>query len=240
MRAQLDPEKTVRENVSEGSDHVTIGGAAQARHRLSRRFSVSAGARQLAGGESCPAANATGCCWQSCSRNPANLLVLDEPTNDLDVETLELLEELLAEFTGTLLLVSHDRAFIDNVVTSMLAFEGDGAWGEYVGGYQDWLRQKRVRGGPRPPAAAPQRPTAPKPGAAKKRLSYKEQRELDAMPQTIDALEAEQRALQQRIADPAFYRQDKTAIAVGLAALDSINDKLATAYARWEQLDAGS
>ena len=93
---------------------------------------------------------------------------------------------------------------------------------------------------PKPPAAAPQRAASTKPAAAKKRLSYKEQRELDAMPQTIDALEAEQRALQQRIADPAFYRQDKTAIADGLAALDSINDKLATAYARWEQLDAGS
>ena len=171
---------------------------------------------------------------------PANLLVFDEPTNDLDAETLELLEELLAEFTGTLLLVSHDRTFIDNVVTSVLAFEGDGAWGEYVGGYQDWLRQKRVIGAPKAAAAAPQRVVAPKPTAAKKRLSYKEQRELDAMPQTIDALESDQKALQQRIADPAFYRQDKSAIAEGLDALERINEKLATAYARWEQLDAAS
>jgi len=170
---------------------------------------------------------------------PANLLVFDEPTNDLDAETLELLEELLAEFTGTLLLVSHDRTFIDNVVTSVLVFEGDGKWGEYVGGYQDWLRQARVRGAPKGAPPAPQRTAASKPSALKKRLSYKEQRELDAMPQTIDALEAEQKSLQQRIADPDFYRQDKAAIADGLAKLDRINEKLATAYARWEQLDAG-
>ncbi len=172
---------------------------------------------------------------------PANLLVFDEPTNDLDAETLELLEELLGEFTGTLLLVSHDRSFIDNVVTSILAFEGDGVWGEYVGGYQDWLRQKRLRNAPKSaPQPTPQRAAPTKPAATKKRLSYKEQRELDSMPQAIDALEAQQNELQQRIASPEFYRQDKAQIADALAALERSQAALAAAYARWDQLDQRS
>ncbi len=239
QRAQLDPQLSVRENVSAGSDHVTIGD--RKKHIIGYLGDflfpperANSPVASLSGGER------NRLLMAKLFTQPANLLVFDEPTNDLDAETLELLEELLAEFTGTLLLVSHDRAFIDNVVTSVLAFEGDGAWGEYVGGYQDWLRQKRSSGAPKAAAAAPQRVAATKPTAAKKRLSYKEQRELDAMPQTIDTLESEQKALQQRIADPGFYRQDKTAIAEGLAALERINEKLATAYARWEQLDAGS
>ncbi len=182
----------MRENVSEGSDHVTIGG--RRRHVIGYLGDflfpperANSPVASLSGGER------NRLLMAKLFTQPANLLVLDEPTNDLDAETLELLEELLAEFTGTLLLVSHDRTFIDNVVTSVLAFEGDGAWGEYVGGYQRLVaaeaRSRRTEAAGRRAATRAHRP---KPAAAKKRLSYKEQRELDAMPQTIDALEAEQ------------------------------------------------
>ena len=239
QRAQLDPARTVRENVSEGSDTVTIGG--RKKHVIGYLGDflfpperANSPVASLSGGER------NRLLMAKLFTQPANLLVLDEPTNDLDAETLELLEELLAEFTGTLLLVSHDRSFIDNVVTSILAFEGDGAWGEYVGGYQDWLRQKRVRNAPKPSASASQRAASTKATPVKKRLSYKEQRELDAMPQTIDVLEAQQSELQQRIASRDFYRQDKSAIAEVLATLERTNERLAAAYARWEQLDQGS
>ena len=240
QRAQLDPDKTVRQNVSEGSDQVTIGG--RSRHVIGYLGDflfpperANSPVASLSGGER------NRLLMAKLFTQPANLLVLDEPTNDLDAETLELLEELLEEFTGTLLLVSHDRTFIDNVVTSVLAFEGDGVWSEYVGGYQDWLRQARAR---RKPLAAapidPQRPAAAKTTASKKRLSYKDQRELEAMPRAIDALETEQARLQQQIAGPEFYRQDKAAIAATLASLDGVNERLAAAYARWEQLEHAS
>ncbi len=143
QRAQLDPDKTVRQNVAEGSDNVTIGG--RSRHVIGYLGEflfpperANSPVASLSGGER------NRLLMAKLFTQPANLLVLDEPTNDLDAETLELLEELLSEFSGTLLLVSHDRTFIDNVVTSVLAFEGDGAWGEYVGGYTDWLRQRRT------------------------------------------------------------------------------------------------
>jgi ATP-binding cassette subfamily F protein uup len=239
QRAQLDPDKSVRDNVSEGSDTVTIGG--RKKHVIGYLGDflfpperANSPVASLSGGER------NRLLMAKLFTQPANLLVLDEPTNDLDAETLELLEELLGEFGGTLLLVSHDRSFIDNVVTSILAFEGDGVWSEYVGGYQDWLRQKRVRNAPKAAAPTPQRAVPAKPAPAKKRLSYKEQRELDAMPQTIDALEAAQKELQQRIAGRDFYKQDKATIAETLAAFEKSQSQLAAAYARWEQLDQGS
>ena len=240
QRAQLDPDKTVRQNVSEGSDQVTIGG--RSRHVIGYLGDflfpperANSPVASLSGGER------NRLLMAKLFTQPANLLVLDEPTNDLDAETLELLEELLEEFSGTLLLVSHDRTFIDNVVTSVLAFEGDGMWSEYVGGYQDWLRQARARRKPSPTVPIdPQRPAAMKGAAPKKRLSYKDQRELEAMPRTIDALETEQARLQHQIADREFYRQDKPAIAATLASLDAVNERLAAAYARWEQLEHAS
>jgi ATP-binding cassette subfamily F protein uup len=240
QRAQLDPDKTVRQNVSEGSDQVTIGG--RSRHVIGYLGDflfpperANSPVASLSGGER------NRLLMAKLFTQPANLLVLDEPTNDLDAETLELLEELLEEFSGTLLLVSHDRTFIDNVVTSVLAFEGDGMWSEYVGGYQDWLRQARARRKPSPTVPIdPQRPAAMKGAAPKKRLSYKDQRELEAMPRTIDALETEQARLQHQIADREFYRQDKPAIAATLASLDGVNERLAAAYARWEQLEHAS
>jgi ATP-binding cassette subfamily F protein uup len=171
---------------------------------------------------------------------PANLLVLDEPTNDLDVETLELLEELLMDYQGTLLLVSHDRAFLDNVVTSTLVFEGEGRIGEYVGGYSDWLRQRKSA---KPLAAGkPARRLAPAgaepPSGKPHKLSYKDQRELDTLPAKIEALEAEQAKLQAAVSDPGFYQQPGDGIATTLARLEVVSGELEACYVRWEDLEA--
>jgi ATP-binding cassette subfamily F protein uup len=170
---------------------------------------------------------------------PANLLVMDEPTNDLDVETLELLEELLMDYTGTLLLVSHDRAFLDNVVTSTLVFEGDGEVKEYVGGYSDWQRQRAAGAAAAPVAVKAEKPLRTKPAGGERpaKLSYREQRELEALPARIEALEAEQAALQQTTSDPAFYRQDGAAISAALARLEALGGELESCYARWAELE---
>jgi ATP-binding cassette subfamily F protein uup len=172
---------------------------------------------------------------------PANLLVMDEPTNDLDVETLELLEELLLEYQGTLLLVSHDRAFINNVVTSTIVFEGDGELNEYVGGYDDWLRQ-RPDDTPQPVESTPKSSAAPrtekKKAARPAKLSYKDQRELDALPQTIERLEQELAAVHQTMADPAFYQQDGDVIAGTKEQLEKLEAELGEAFERWEALEA--
>jgi ATP-binding cassette subfamily F protein uup len=174
---------------------------------------------------------------------PANVLVLDEPTNDLDLETLELLEAQLVDWPGTLLLVTHDRAFLDNVVTSTFVFEGDGRVQEYVGGYADWLRQRRGAGGAKasaerdvrsPAAKAPAGQSAPE----RKKLSYNEQRELAALPARIDALETEQRLLTEKIAAPEFYREGGDAIGAALARVASLQQELATIYARWHELES--
>jgi ATP-binding cassette subfamily F protein uup len=189
------------------------------------------------------------------------VLVLDEPTNDLDVETLELLEEVLVEWPGTLLLVSHDRAFLDNVATSTIVFEGDGRVQEYVGGYEDWLRQRNdgrgrqktgatgARGGGKPRTAATAVTAASTKavatavsqgatkGAAKKRLSHKEQRELDTLPVQIESLEFEQQTLRARIADSDFYKEPRASIDTALARLDTLDRTLAEIYARWDELD---
>ena len=170
---------------------------------------------------------------------PANLLVMDEPTNDLDVETLELLEELLSEYAGTLILVSHDREFLDNVVTSTLVMEGDGRVGEYVGGYSDWLRQRELPSQPSPatsPAASePPRAVAP---PARRRLSYKDQRELDLLPARIEELEGAVAARTQAMVDPDFFRQPHETVAAHQAALDRAQRELDACYARWEALEA--
>jgi ATP-binding cassette subfamily F protein uup len=170
---------------------------------------------------------------------PANLLVMDEPTNDLDVETLELLEELLLEYQGTLLLVSHDRAFLDNAVTSTLVFEGGGRIGEYVGGYTDWLRQKKAVAKPESaikagkPAAAIETPRV-----KSRKLSYKDQRELESLPGKIQALEAEQSRLQESVSHAGFYQQPGEAIAATLARLQAVTADLEKCYARWETLES--
>jgi ATP-binding cassette subfamily F protein uup len=162
---------------------------------------------------------------------------MDEPTNDLDTETLELLEDLLLDYPGTLLLVSHDRAFLNNVVTSTLVLEGEGRVGEYVGGYDDWLRQrgtvesakqeKPVKSKKQPPRRQP-----------KTTISFKERRELEDLPQTIENLEAEQNKLYQFMANPSSYRENGQEIAGAKARLESIERELNEAYQRWEFLDA--
>ena len=170
------------------------------------------------------------------------MLVLDEPTNDLDIETLELLEAELAEFPGTLLIVSHDRRFLDNVVTSTLVFEGDGVVREYVGGYDDWIRQRRPPPGAEPLERSPT-PRAPKPIArlasnGRPRLSYKEKLELEQLPERIAALEAEQTALDARISGVEFYKEPAAAIAGVLSRLEQIRDELEAIYRRWDELDS--
>ncbi|GHA70426.1 ATP-binding cassette domain-containing protein [Cognatilysobacter bugurensis] len=175
---------------------------------------------------------------------PSNLLVMDEPTNDLDVETLELLEELLGDYSGTLLLVSHDRDFIDNVVTSTLVMEGDGQVGDYVGGYSDWVRQRPVaptpaerKGATTAPSAA-SAPSAAAPSAPKRKLSFKESRELEQLPARIETLETRIAAMTAEMNEADFYRRDSAAVASHGAELARVQAELDAAYARWTELDA--
>ena len=240
QRARLDPDAVVMDSVAEGSTRVSVGGRSRHVAGYLRDFlfppeRLHSPVSTLSGGER------NRLLLARLFTKPANLLVLDEPTNDLDVETLELLEELLMDFTGTLLLVSHDRAFLDNVVTSTLVFEGEGRIGEYVGGYSDWLRQRKAtvpsavsssKSKPKPPSATP----APASGKPKK-LSYKDQRELDALPARIESLEAEQSELQAVTSDPDFYRQEPDTITATLARLEALSAELESCYARWEELE---
>ncbi len=175
---------------------------------------------------------------------PSNLLVMDEPTNDLDVETLELLEELLADYAGTLLLVSHDRDFLDHVVTSTLVMEGQGRVGEYVGGYSDWLRQRSEPAATPPPSkpgAAATNPVKATPSAPpRRRLGFKETRELEQLPGRIETLEARLAALGAAMHEPAFYQQDAATIVARNAELAAAQAELDAAYARWSELESAS
>ena len=238
QREQLDPEKSVLDNLNLGKDTITVNG--HDRHVMSYLQDflfaperVLSPARSLSGGER------NRLLLARLFARPANVLVLDEPTNDLDVETLELLEELLADYKGTVLLVSHDRAFLDHVVTSTLAFEGEGVVREYVGGYSDWVRQRPVktavpkRSEPKPQPTVPTAEQRQKP----RKLSYKDQRELEQLPSRIEALEAELVELHQRLSDPAFYQQPH-GIADASARLQQVEAELAEAYARWETLES--
>ncbi|GBC61684.1 ABC transporter ATP-binding protein [Desulfonema ishimotonii] len=237
LRMQLDEAKTVQENVGDGNDKVIING--QPRHIISylKDFLFSpdrarSPVSMLSGGER------NRLLLAKLFTRPSNMLVLDEPTNDLDAETLELLEELLLNYTGTVLLVSHDRAFLNNVVTSTLVFEGDGAVNEYVGGYDDWLARRRPDTPPEP--AAPKiRAAKPKPEKARPRKrTFKEQRELDALPQRIEDLEAEQAGLHEKMAEPAFYQNGGDEIARAKSRLEALENELETTYARWEALES--
>jgi ATP-binding cassette subfamily F protein uup len=237
LHAQLDDAKTVRENVRDGSDYVEING--KRRHIIGYLEDFLFTPEQAAG----PVSRLSGgernrLLLARLFTKPSNVLVMDEPTNDLDIETLELLEELLGDYPGTLLLVSHDREFLNNVVTSTLVLEGEGRVKEYAGGYDDWLRQRGAGCQPAPrekPAAAQagQRP-APRP----RRLTYKEQIELAALPDRIAALEAEVGELHAAMADPTFYRQEPAAIVQAKTRLQSLEQDVAAAYQRWEELEA--
>ncbi len=234
LRAQLDENKSVAENVGGGNDTILFNGKPKHIIGYLGDFLFSperarAPVRTLSGGERNRLLLA--CLFT----RPSNLLVLDEPTNDLDLETLELLEDLLLEYSGTLLLVSHDRTFLNNVVTSTLALEGEGRVREYVGGYDDWVRQREPAPRPAPPPAKPEkerRTRPPKPG-----LTYKEQRELEALPETIETLEAQKEELYRSMSDPEFYRKNADGGAAALARLKTVEDQLEESYSRWEFLD---
>ena len=234
QRAQLDPEKTVADNLNFGSDTITING--RSRHVMSYLQDflfpparVRSPVKSLSGGER------NRLLLARLFIQPANLLVLDEPTNDLDVETLELLEELLCNYDGTLILVSHDRSFLDNVVTSTLAFEGDGVVNEYVGGYEDWLRQSKKSSKKEAVAQVKETKPAGK-DKAKPKLSYKDQQELDALPGKIETLEKEQEKLQATISQPDFYTGNQEQITQVLERLKIVESELEVTYQRWEEL----
>ncbi len=237
LREQLDPERSVFDSVADGADFVEIGGAPQHVHGYLEKFlfppdRARTPVRALSGGER------NRLLLARLFTRTFNLLVLDEPTNDLDIETLDLLEELLLEFSGTLLLVSHDRAFLDNVVTSTLVFEGGGRVGEYVGGYSDWVRQ-RPRAEPAPALRVIAKPTASTVTATKakrRKLSFKEGAELAALPDRIDALEVERNRLYASLSDPALLR-DGSAVADVQAQIARVDAESAAAVARWEELE---
>jgi ATP-binding cassette subfamily F protein uup len=234
LRMQLDLDATVAQNIAEGSEYLDIGG--ERRHVIGylQDFLFSPDrTRSLVGTLSGGERNRL--LLARLFAQPANLLVLDEPTNDLDIETLELLEERLLDFGGTVLLVSHDRAFVDNVVTSTLAFEGGGRVFEYVGGYTEWQRQRRspteMKAGGAAKAAAGAAPTPVT-------RSYKEQREIEALPSTIEALEREQAELGEEVSQPAFYKRDAAEQARVQQRLAEVPAELEAAYARWDELEA--
>ena len=234
LRAQLDEDKSAVENVAEGSETVLIND--RPRHVLGylHDFLFSGErarslVRYLSGGER------NRLLLARMFTRPANLLVLDEPTNDLDAETLELLEALLVDFPGTILLVSHDRAFLNNVATSTFVFEGAGRFKDYVGGYDDWLGQRSTEPVSLPDATAKLEPVRPARGRQRK-LSYKEERELDALPQLIETLETEQTQLHRKMAEPAFYRQAGPEISKVTDRLEVLQRQLQSAYSRWETL----
>lgn len=234
-RAQLDEEKTVQDNVANGSDHVTING--NRRHiigYLQDFLFAPARARSpvkiLSGGER------NRLLLAKLFTLPSNVLVLDEPTNDLDIETLDLLEELLLEYSGTVLLVSHDRAFINNVATSTLVFEGAGRITEYVGGYDDWLRQRKPAG-VQAGQEHKKEPVRVQP-EKKRKLTFKEQKELEALPARIEDREQEQERIIRMMADPVFYRESGAKVSEYTNRLEVLKKELAEAYERWEQLEA--
>ena len=237
FRNVLDDSATLVDTISPGSDYVEIGG--RKTHVIGyledflfpperARAKVSA----LSGGER------NRLLLARLFARPANVLVLDEPTNDLDIDTLELLEQLLQEYTGTVILVSHDRMFLDNVVTTSIAFEGDGKLINVAGGYEDWKRERAAR---ELVAAAESKPASKaasqEPRREKRKLSYNEQRELDAMPQRINALEQEQSALQTKLADPATWQEAGNDINAMNARLEEIELELLECLERWEALE---
>ncbi len=236
LREQLDCTKSVRENAGGGKDVVTVNG--KDRHVMGylADFLFSADravepVSHLSGGER------NRLLLARMFARPSNLLVLDEPTNDLDLETLELFEDFLVNYSGTILLVSHDRTFINNVVTSTIVFESPGVVKEYVGGYDDWLRQ-------RPEAKSREKKNAPKREAprgpalrTKRKFGYNQQKELDSLPHAIELLEEEQAELFQEMSDPQFYKRDRSEIVTKTERLESLKEMLQGAYDRWEELE---
>jgi len=239
LREQLDPDRTLAETIAPGSDWVQIGAVRKHVTGYLADFLFSpqraqAPVRTLSGGER------NRLLLARLFAGPSNLLVLDEPTNDLDIESLELLEAALADYAGTLILVSHDRTFLDNVVTQSLVAEGAGVWKEYAGGYSDWLVQR-----PQPEQNVQRAAREPAPGAAptptrsvRPRLSFKERRELQDLPARIELLEQEQGRLHDQMADAGYHRRGAAQIQKDRARLDQIQIDLAQCFARWSELEA--
>jgi ATP-binding cassette subfamily F protein uup len=236
-RAQLNLDESVMQNVAGRNDQVVVNG--QARHVSSylrdflfRPEQLNTPAGALSGGER------NRLLLARLFARPANLLVMDEPTNDLDIDTLELLEEYVAEFPGTLLLVSHDRAFLDHVVTSLLVFEGDGVVREFVGGYSDWVEFREQRRALQSPGPERQTPQSPIKSTRPRRLSYKDQRELNALPEQLERLEAEKRRLEAELSDPQLYKGAPQPLQQRLARLQALTSELNEGYTRWSELEA--
>ena len=236
LRSQLDENKTLKENVAGSSDTVFVNGAPRHIVGYLRDFlfppeQIAAPLKSLSGGER------NRLLLARLFSMPSNILVLDEPTNDLDVETLELLEDRLLAFSGTVLLVSHDRAFLNNVVTSTIVFAGDGRLQEYVGGYDDWLRQRQAPPEPAVTPAKEQKEKKEKASQEKRKLSFKEAQALEELPQKIAALEAEQKLLWGTINDPAFYAdKDRAKVQATQDRLEALEEELTEAYERWDEL----
>ena len=240
LRAQLDESKSVLDNVGQGRDTITINGKTRnlmgyLEDFLFTRDRARAPISALSGGER------NRLLLARLFTQPANLLILDEPTNDLDIETLEVLEDLLLDYDGTLLLVSHDRAFLNNIVTSTLILDGTGNVSEYVGGYDDWHRQTEQIPAPQPKPKADSVPPG-KPKADTKRLarklSYNEKRELEELPGRIEMLEAEQHELTLKMEDPTFYQQEGAVITQAVNRLEELHDELSRVYQRWVELES--
>ena len=241
LRAELDDERTVLDTVADGKDMITFEGRPIHVHPylagfLFTRDRMEQPVSALSGGERNRLVLAR------LFTKPCNVLVMDEPTNDLDVETLEILERVLIDFPGTLLLVSHDREFLDNVVTSTMVMEGKGQVTEYAGGYTEWLTQRPPPPPVPPPAGRPSGPISPAGGPSRKRskprkLTYNETRELATLEPRIEALEAEKESLHASMADPAFYQADPDAVATATRRLPALETELEQTYARWEELE---
>lgn len=239
LRDQLDPEMTVADTIAHGNDFVEIAG--NKRHVMSYLSDfLFAPARSRSPVKSLSGGEKNRLLLARLFTKPANLIVMDEPTNDLDLETLELLEEKLVNYDGTLLLVSHDRAFLDNVVTSVFVLDGTGKIEEFVGGYSDWLIQRpQPDSKPQALKKAPEKEKAEKPAPAKKKkLSFKEQQELSQLPERIEQLETRQTELNAMINSSEFYKKDQAAIAKIMGELNQTVALLEQAYQRWDELEA--
>ncbi|CAN7494061.1 ATP-binding cassette domain-containing protein [Pseudoduganella sp. LjRoot289] len=242
MRTQLNEEASLLETIAPGSDWVEVNG--QRKHAMSYLSDflfaperARSPVKTLSGGER------NRLLLARLFAKPANVLVLDEPTNDLDIDTLELLEELLEDYPGTVFLVSHDRMFLDNVVTQVIVAEGEGNWREFVGGYSDWERVRDTTASAKAAAAkaapkAEAAPAAAAPAAGKKKLSYKEQRELDELPKLIAALEDEQTALNVQLSDPDFYKKNAAEAKRVNTRIEQIEGELLEALEKWEAIES--
>lgn len=237
LRAELDENKTIKDNIASGNDTVFIGGSPRhivgyLQDFLFSPAQIMAPVKSLSGGEH------NRLMLAKLFSIPSNVLVLDEPTNDLDAETLELLEERLMEYKGTILLCSHDRSFLNNVVTSTIVFEGEGQLQEYVGGYDDWIAQCKVQKEPAKAKLKDEKPKKEKPPSPKRKLSYKEMRELQELPQKIEILEEEKQQLTTTLSSPAFYAsKDAAKIKTATDRLACLDEELDCAYQRWNELE---